>query len=106
MTASSVLITGGAGFIGSEYVRQCVTSNAYSKIYVIDSLTYAADINRIKAALDNSEVEFINCSISEVDKYQNLLSSVGHIVHFAAESHEDRSNADEMPCHRANTTGT
>jgi len=106
MTASSVLITGGAGFIGSEYVRQCVNSNAYSKIYVIDSLTYAADINRIKAALDNSEVEFINCSISEVDKYQNLLSSVGHIVHFAAESHVDRSNADGMPFLQSNIIGT
>jgi dTDP-glucose 4,6-dehydratase len=106
MTVPSVLITGGAGFIGSEFVRQCVNSKAYSKIYVIDSLTYAADINRIKAALDSSEIEFINCSISEVGKYQNLLSEVGHIVHFAAESHVDRSNTDGMPFLESNIIGT
>lgn len=106
MTAPSVLITGGAGFIGSEFVRQCVNSDAYSKIYIIDNLTYAADINRIQVALNNSKVDFINCSISDVDKYQNLLSSVGHIVHFAAESHVDRSNSDGMPFLQSNIIGT
>lgn len=106
MTAESVLITGGAGFIGSEFVRQCVISDRYSKIYVLDSLTYASDLNRIREALENSSVEFIECSISEVDKYKLVLPNVRHIVHFAAESHVDRSNKDGMPFLQSNIVGT
>jgi dTDP-glucose 4,6-dehydratase len=106
MERNSLLITGGAGFIGSEFVRQTVSSNEYSKIYVIDSLTYAADLNRIKEALEESKIEFIKCSISDVHKYQNVLPSVSHIVHFAAESHVDRSNDDGMPFLQSNVIGT
>ncbi|ASY20710.1 dTDP-glucose 4,6-dehydratase [Candidatus Planktophila dulcis] len=106
MSRSSVLITGGAGFIGSEFVRQCVESETYSDIYVIDSLTYAADLNRIQDALDGSKIEFIQCDISDIEKYQNVLKSVNHIAHFAAESHVDRSNENGMPFLQSNVIGT
>lgn len=106
LSRTSILVTGGAGFIGSEFVRQCVKSDLYSNIYIIDSLTYAADLSRIREALNDSRVEFIQCDISEVNKYQNLLKSVNHIAHFAAESHVDKSNENGMPFLQSNVIGT
>lgn len=106
MTRSTVLVTGGAGFIGSEFVRQCLKSDTYSKIYVIDKLTYAADLKRIQAPLEDSRVEFIECDISEVEQYRHVLPSLRHIVHFAAETHVDRSNENGTPFLHSNVVGT
>lgn len=102
----SVLVTGGAGFIGSEFVRQVVAQNQFNKIYVIDLLTYASDLNRIKFELDAGNADFIQCDINDIDKYQLALKSVSQVVHFAAESHVDRSIANGMPFVSSNIVGT
>jgi dTDP-glucose 4,6-dehydratase len=102
----ALLITGGAGFIGSEFVRQAVGSNRYSKIFVLDSLTYAADTRRISEELENSTVEFIHSDVNQTAKYNSVLSNVQSVVHFAAESHVDRSNANGMPFLESNILGT
>lgn len=106
MELNSLLITGGAGFIGSEYVRQAVELDKYSKIYVIDSLTYASDLARIQKQIDKSEIEFIECDVSDTESYKKILSNSKQIVHFAAESHVDRSNVDGMPFLKSNIVGT
>jgi dTDP-glucose 4,6-dehydratase len=106
MIRASLLVTGGAGFIGSEFVRQTLISETYSKIYVVDSLTYAADLKRIQKALESPKLEFIHCDVSDLEKYRSILHGVKHIVHFAAESHVDRSNENGMPFLQSNVIGT
>ncbi len=106
MGTSSILITGGAGFIGSEFVRQSVLDSAYDKIYIVDSLTYAADLTRLDGLLSNPKVELIICDINNTRKYEKVLKEVDFIVHFAAESHVDRSNQDGIPFLQSNVVGT
>jgi dTDP-glucose 4,6-dehydratase len=102
----SILVTGGAGFIGSEFVRQTVFQDRFSKVYIVDSLTYASDLNRINTEIVSGKVELIHCDINEVDKYQLALKTVSKIIHFAAESHVDRSIADGTPFISTNIMGT
>ena len=106
MNIGSILITGGAGFIGSEFVRQSVASKKYSKIFIIDKLTYAADLNRIRKELDTASVEFIECDLNDTARYQSIIPEISYIVHFAAESHVDRSNENGKPFLESNILGT
>lgn len=98
-----ILVTGGAGFIGSNFVR-LLCHNGYD-VVVVDNLTYAADYNYIK---DLSTVLFVKCDISDkkaitevFDKYQ-----IDVVFNFAAESHVDNSIADCMPFIHTNIIGT
>lgn len=106
MNPKSILVTGGAGFIGSEFVRQSVQSEKYSKIYVIDKLTYAGDLTRIKKELDSSSVEFIECDLNDTRRYESIIADLRYVVHFAAESHVDRSNENGKPFLDSNILGT
>ena len=106
MKAGSILVTGGAGFIGSHFVRQMVKNNQYEKIFVLDSLTYAADLDRINDFINQSKIEFIHCDVNDTEQYSTILTEVNHVVHFAAESHVDRSNADGVPFLKSNVLGT
>jgi dTDP-glucose 4,6-dehydratase len=106
LNIGSILITGGAGFIGSEFVRQSVASKKYSKIFIIDKLTYAADLNRIRKELDTASVEFIECDLNDTARYQSIIPEISYIVHFAAESHVDRSNENGKPFLESNILGT
>jgi dTDP-glucose 4,6-dehydratase len=98
-----LLVTGGAGFIGSEFVRQ--NTNSYD-IAVIDKLTYAGDLARIKRVL--KDIRFYKtdiCNIPALDKI--LHKERPHIiVHFAAETHVDRSILDPYPFFETNIKGT
>jgi len=102
----SVLVTGGAGFIGSEFVRQLTESEDFEEIFVVDSLTYAGDISRIKKQIDSKQIEFIHADINESTLYLSAMSQVDYVVHFAAESHVDRSNENGLPFIESNVTGT
>jgi len=104
--ATSILVTGGAGFIGSECVRQLANEKIYERIYVVDSLTYAGDLGRIETHLSASEVEFIHTDINLTYKYENILKDISWVVHFAAESHVDRSNQNGLPFLESNVLGT
>ncbi len=106
MRASSILVTGGAGFIGSEFVRQAIADPEYEKIYIVDSLTYAGDLSRLESLLTNPRVELIACDINSTDMYAKVLREVKFIAHFAAESHVDRSNQDGIPFLQSNVVGT
>lgn len=106
MKPKSILITGGAGFIGSEFVRQIFTQGYYSKIYVLDKLTYASDLRRIENELKDKSVELLEFDVNQTNKYISVLPECAEIVHFAAESHVDRSIAEGFPFLNTNIAGT
>jgi dTDP-glucose 4,6-dehydratase len=87
----AILITGAAGFIGSDFAKYISESNAFKKIYLLDSMTYAADIRRIIFLLENSNVELVEANIKDASKYRSILKQCAYAVNFAAESHVDRS---------------
>lgn len=106
MNPKSILITGGAGFIGSEFVRQVFAKGNYSKIFVLDKLTYASDLRRIEKELKDKNVELLEFDVNQTDKYLSVLPECVEVVHFAAESHVDRSIAEGFPFLNTNIVGT
>lgn len=108
MTSSSktYLVTGGAGFIGSEFVRKRCKHGDYKKIYIIDKLTYAADLQRISNELQCENVELIQSDVSDLNCYKSALKESDFVVHFAAESHVDRSIENGSPFIQSNIVGS
>ena len=88
-----LLITGGAGFIGVNFVYYCLERYPESQIVVLDALTYAGNRASLDQALTSNRVEFIHGDIGNQDLVEELLEKhdLDTIVHFAAESHVDRS---------------
>ena len=99
-----MLITGGAGFIGSNFVHYTLKNHPDYEVTVVDSLTYAGDKGRLAEALD--KITFIEADICDFDKMDELTQGKDFVVHFAAHSHVDRSIADPGPFLRANILGT
>ena len=101
---SKILVSGGAGFIGSHFVRTHDTNKTFKKIYVLDSFSYAADMERLKGI--SSAVEIINASLSETKKYASVLKDCNYVVNMAAESHVDRSITNGFPFIDSNIVGS
>jgi dTDP-glucose 4,6-dehydratase len=103
--AMRVLLTGGAGFIGSHFLNLLVQRDYVEKITVIDKLTYAANLKNIGESLKDPRVDFIEGDICDF----NLLNKIGKnqnvIINFAAESHVDRSILDANSFIKANILG-
>src|SRR5476651_1230921 len=99
-----ILVTGGAGFIGSEFVRQGF-QRGY-RLVVVDCLTYAGDFKRIKEV--SRGIQFHKIDICSYDKLEAVFKreKLDGIVHFAAETHVDRSLHDNAPFIRTNVLGT
>ena len=99
-----LLVTGGAGFIGSEFVRQAVEKGFDTA--VVDKLTYAGDLERLKSVED--KIRFYKADITnrEFMEYIFKTEKPDFVVHWAAESHVDRSILDASPFIDANVKGT
>ncbi|WP_273654144.1 dTDP-glucose 4,6-dehydratase [Cellulomonas fimi] len=99
-----MLVTGGAGFIGSNFVHQTVRERPDVHVTVLDALTYAGD----ERSLDPVEgkVVFAKGDIADPDIVDHLVKDVDLVVHFAAESHNDNSLHDPWPFLRTNVIGT
>lgn len=99
-----LLVTGGAGFIGSEFVRSGVRKG-YA-IVVVDNLTYAGDMERLKEI--EKEITFYRADITNKDSIEHIFKTEKPVVvvHFAAESHVDRSILDASPFLDTNIRGT
>ena len=89
----SLLITGGAGFIGSNFIHYWIKKYPKDKIYVLDSLTYASNIKSIKKFIDSGEINFIKGNINDFDLVLKTFrdNQISLLINFAAESHVDRS---------------
>jgi dTDP-glucose 4,6-dehydratase len=86
-----VLVTGGAGFIGSNFVRHAVAAHADWHITTLDKLTYAGRLENLKGVLDHPRHEFVQGDIADAAVATPLVKDSNIVVHFAAETHVDRS---------------
>jgi dTDP-glucose 4,6-dehydratase len=99
-----VLITGGAGFIGSNYAHYALTHHPAWEIRVLDKLTYAGNLENLQDIMP--QITFIQGDIAEPEEVRKAMSGVEAVIHFAAESHVDRSLIDSRPFVRTNVEGT
>ncbi len=104
--AETLLVTGGCGFIGSRFVLQAITSGA--RVVNLDALTYAGNPDNLSSIAGHAGYIFVHGSIMESDRVESLLHEHGvtAIVHFAAESHVDRSIDSPEPFIQTNVVGT
>jgi len=102
-----ILVTGGAGFIGSAFVRMAIAATEY-QVVNLDKLTYAGNLENLTAVEEDPRYRFVQGDICDADLVNELLASErpGAIVHFAAESHVDRSILSPEPVVRTNIHGT
>ena len=103
-----VLVTGGAGFIGSAFVRYLVESDPSVRMVNLDALTYAGRLAALGSALENPRHLFVKGDIRDSALVHQLLREheIDTVVHFAAESHVDRSIAGPAPFITTNVVGT
>jgi len=101
-----LLVTGGAGFIGSNFILYWLKKYPQDKIINLDKLTYAGNLENLKSVEKNPNYEFIQGDICDPKLVNSLTEKVDTIVHFAAESHVDRSIFDPAPFIKTNIEGT
>ena len=104
-TPEKIIVTGGAGFIGSNFVHWVVDNQPNVHVTVLDALTYAGNKENL-AGIPEERMTFVHGDICDEELLNQLVPSVDAIVHFAAESHNDNSIADPEPFVRTNVYGT
>ena len=100
----TILVTGGAGFIGSNFVHHLVEHSDH-RVVVLDKMTYAASTSSLDV-LPGERVELVQGDIADASLVDDLVQSSDAVVHFAAETHNDNSLADPSPFVRTNLVGT
>lgn len=104
----NLLVTGGAGFIGSAFVRLVLATQPGVRVVNLDSLTYAGNLENLAAAAEHPGYRFVRGDIADQPLVESLIATekVDAIVHFAAESHVDRSILSSKPFFDTNVLGT
>lgn len=103
-----LLVTGGAGFIGSCFVRMALLEQWAEQVVNLDKLTYAGNLENLLAVIDHPGYSFSQADICDIEAVDKLLGSQSPdaIIHFAAESHVDRSIHSPAPVIKTNVNGT
>ena len=101
----NIIVTGGCGFIGSNFVHYVVNNHPETHVTVLDALTYAGNIENI-AGLPEDRVDFVHGNICDAELLDKIVPGHDAIVHYAAESHNDNSIADPEPFLKTNVEGT
>ena len=101
-----LLITGGAGFIGSNFIHHILKTYPDYEVVNLDALTYAGNLKNLKEVENDPRYKFVKGDICDAKLVDELVRNVDIIVHFAAESHVDRSILDSEAFIRTNVIGT
>ncbi len=102
---SNIIVTGGAGFIGSNFAHWVADNKPGVHVTVLDALTYAGNRENLDG-IPEGRMTFVHGDICDADLVDRLFSEADACVHFAAESHNDNSIADPAPFVRTNVEGT
>jgi dTDP-glucose 4,6-dehydratase len=94
LEGKTILVTGGAGFIGSHFVRAVLRGHKTARVVNLDKLTYAGNLDNLKDVQDDPRYEFVFGDIRDRALVRGLFARVQGVVHFAAETHVDRSIYD------------
>lgn len=103
-----ILVTGGAGFIGSNLVRFLLTGKKTLEVINVDKLTYAGNLENLAGLEDENRYQFVRADIADVQKMEKVFEDhrPDVVMHLAAESHVDRSIEDASPFIKTNVLGT
>jgi len=101
-----ILVTGGAGFIGANFVRLVLRERPDWRVVNLDALTYSGNLENLAGFENDPRHEFVKGDICDRDVVTPLMSRADAVVHYAAESHVDRSIIDSTPFIRTNVLGT
>ncbi len=101
-----ILVTGGAGFIGSNFVRHVLTAHTGDSVVNLDKLTYAGNLENLRDVEADPRYRFVKGDICDGQVVRDAMRGADAVVHFAAETHVDRSNRGADDFLRTNVTGT
>jgi dTDP-glucose 4,6-dehydratase len=101
-----IFVTGGAGFIGSNFIRYVLGLDKCYRIVNFDKLTYAGNLANLESVADNPNYSFVRGDICDAAAVESAMKGCTAVVHFAAESHVDRSIYQPAPVIQTNVTGT
>src|SRR3982074_2080608 len=103
-----ILVTGGAGFIGSSFVRYILRTRRDVNVVNYDALTYAGNLRNVEDVVANPRYEFVRGDIADISQVGAVFEQhrFDAVVNFAAETHVDRSILDSAPFVRTNIEGT
>lgn len=101
-----ILVTGGAGFIGSNFILYWLKNHPDDELVNLDKLTYAGNLENLKSVEGNNNYKFVYGDICDTKIVDQAMQGADIVVHFAAESHVDRSIAEPAPFIKTNVLGT
>src|ERR1700751_5933682 len=100
-----ILVTGGAGFIGSNFIRYVLKSVPGCSVVNYDKLTYAGNLSNLESVAGHPSYRFVKGDICDAVGVETAMRGCDAVVHFAAESHVDRSIYEPAPVIQTNVTG-
>src|SRR5713101_2791292 len=101
-----LFVTGGAGFIGANFIRHVLSLSRGYRVVNYDKLTYAVNLANLEAVEEDPNYSFVRGDICDAAAAEQAMQECNAVVHFAAESHVDRSIYEPTPAIETNVTGT